>query len=229
MTIIEAIKDLIEDPTGIAIREDIVFKNKTIQITDSQNPKNFAHYTNINGKLSTLKKQYLDVTSFNMAKEAIERKENNLRVSLIGEPKHGSNAKNEHCLKFMTIDIEKKEVNIYVRSSDLIKKFQMDARLVEEIISDLGLDNTKFTYTYNFDLIRLRAPFFWLYLKELTQNQIDELLSQDVPIVKIFKKYCEQALQKDIKYKSLERTKRYMIKHPSWAMIKKHIVGGDLQ
>ncbi len=194
-----------------------------IKIENIEDPFKLCFYTNRNGKIKMLERQYVNRESINEGLINLE-KSGLAEVSLIGLPKHGSNANYKHCLTYMVIDKENKSVVVNFRNSDFIKKFPIDLYLIKEILREMGI--LDYDIYCNFEKITLRSSYLYIYLNQIYNTQgiekVYEYMDSNYPIVKKFIEYYKINLKKEIKYKSLERSRRYMMESEVYPFIEKY-------
>lgn len=193
------------------------FKNVVIdQFNLVEDPFKTCCYTNPRGKLSTLRKQYLNEESL---KDVFSS--NKVEVSMIGGPKWGSTAGNKHCMERLEVDHNNKHVTIYFRNSDFLKKFLVDIYFVKEILSEVGIGG--YTYSCVFENLTLRSPFVYLFLNEVEkyegEEKVKEYLDSDNVLIRSFLEHYKKLEGKDISYKSLERCRRRMKASPLYVSI----------
>lgn len=196
--------------------EDITISNFSLQ----EDPFTTCLYRNRQGKLTTLRKQYLNQDSLDQifSQKVVE-------VSMVGGPKWGSTAGNKHCMKSLIVDHSQKTVRINFRNSDFFKKFLVDIYFVKTILAEVGV--VDYTYSCYFENLTLRLPFVYLflnsvYLKEGEQS-LRSYLSSGNTLVSEFLAYYRKQLSKNLTYKSLERAQRIMKGLESFNIIKEYI------
>lgn len=184
------------------------FKDVQIEQFDLyEDPFSTCCYVNKRGKLTTLRKQYLNQESLDkiFSDDVVE-------VSMVGGPKWGSTAGNKHCMKSLIVDHKKKLVIINFRNSDFLKKFLVDIYFVEEILKEVGV--VGYSYSCHFDNLTLRVPFVYLFLNSVYNGQGDahvrKYLDSDNKLIQAFLDCYRQQKNKVITYKSLERAGRRM-------------------
>lgn len=172
-----------------------------------EDPFSSCCYTNQQGKLSSLRKQYLNQESLNSLFSA-----DRVEVSMIGGPKWGSAAKNQHCMESLLVDHQNKRVTINFRNSDFFKKFLVDLYFVKTILSEAGVNG--YSYSCHFENLTLRTPFVYLLLNQVYKAEgeaaVRKYLESDNPLIQAFIAYYSSPSTKSITYKSLERAQRRM-------------------
>lgn len=186
------------------------------QVSLSEDPFTTCCYTNKNGKLATLRKQYLN-------KQSLDEVLNSpvAHVSMVGGPKWGSTAGNKHCMESLLVDHLTKNVVINFRNSDFLKKFLVDLYFVENILSEKGIKG--YTFSCLFKNLTLRVPFLYLYLAQIPEPEVRAFLEGDNPMAKEFIRYYKGVNEKTPTYKSLERSARYMRLLPVYTIIKEYL------
>lgn len=175
------------------------------------NPFTTCFYRNSKGKMSTLRKQYLNQESLHKIFE-----DKKVTVSMVGGPKWGTTAGNKHCMASLQIDHTNKTVEVHFRNSDFFKKFLVDIYFVEEILKEVGV--TGYKYSCYFTQLTLRIPFTYIYLEQVFKGAFSEegerevrnYLNSDNPLMKDFLDYYRGIQNKKISWKSLERAQRVM-------------------
>ena len=185
-----------------------------------EDPFTTCCYVNKTGKISTLRKQYLNQDSLSQIFS-----DNVVEVSMVGGPKWGSTAGNKHCMKSLTVDHTNKTVTINFRNSDFLKKFLVDIYFVKLILSEVGV--TGYTYSCNFENLTLRGPFVYLFLNQVYQKEGDEAvrkyLNSDNKLIKSFLDHYRANKDKKVSWKSLERSGRRMSELRVYSIIKEFI------
>ena len=184
-------------------------------------------YRNPKGKMSTLRKQYLNQESLHKIFE-----DKVVTVSMVGGPKWGTTAGNKHCMASLQIDHTNKTVEVYFRNSDFFKKFLVDIYFVEEILKEVGV--TGYKYSCHFTQLTLRTPFTYIYLEQVFKGAFSEsgeeevkaYLSSNNPLIKDFLDYYKGIQDKKISWKSLERAQRVMRESASVYKIIEPYLGG---
>lgn len=177
-------------------------------------------YVHKAGKISTLRKQYLNQNSLSQifSDKVVE-------VSMVGGPKWGSTAGNKHCMKSLTVDHTNKTVTINFRNSDFLKKFLVDIYFVKLILSEVGV--TGYTYSCNFENLTLRGPFVYLFLNQVYQKEgekaVRDYLNSENKLIKSFLDHYKSVKGKKVTWKSLERSGRRMAELPVYNIIKEYI------
>lgn len=190
------------------------------QVSLSEDPFKTCCYTNINGKLSTLRKQYLNKESLDKVKDR-DPSETVSVVSMVGGPKWGSTAGNKHCMELLKVDHQNKKVEICFRNSDFLKKFLVDLFFVRSILSEVGIEG--YSFSCYFKNLTLRTPFLYLYLAQLPEELVRKFLESDNPLALEFIRYYRGVSKKAPTYKSLERSARYMKALPVYNIIKEYL------
>ena len=174
-----------------------------------EDPFKTCLYRNPRGKLTTLRKQYLNSESL---KQIFSNQV--VKVSMVGGPKWGTTKGNKHCMESLLVDHTNKVVQINFRNSDFFKKFLVDIYFVEEILREVGISG--YRYCCHFDQLTLRTPFTYLYLEQVLLNNTDgelkvrDYLSSDNSLMFSFIHYYRDLSNKKLSWKSLERAFRVM-------------------
>ena len=185
-----------------------------------EDPFSTCLYRNPRGKLTTLRKQYLNQDSLNQIFSS-----SLVEVSMVGGPKWGSSAGNKHCMKSLIVDHQNKSVIINFRNSDFLKKFLVDIYFVKTILAEVGVEG--YTYSCHFDNLTLRLPFVYLFLDSVYQKEgeksLRSYLSSNNQLIVDFLEYYRKQLGKNLTYKSLERAQRIMKGLKSFEVIREYI------
>lgn len=197
------------------------FENVFLENFDlTEDPFSTCCYTNKAGKISTLRKQYLNHDSLSQIFSSDQ-----VEVSMVGGPKWGSTAGNKHCMKSLLVDHLNKKVTINFRNSDFLKKFLVDIYFVKLILSEVGV--VDYSYSCNFDNLTLRGPFVYLFLNQVYHKDGEELvreyLNSDNKLIISFLDYYRSIKGKQITWKSLERSSRRMAELQVYNIIKEFI------
>lgn len=196
--------------------EDITLNNFSL----GEDPFSTCLYRNPKGKVTTLRKQYLNRESLGeiFSSDVVE-------VSMVGGPKWGSSAGNKHCMKSLVVDHKEKSVRVNFRNSDFFKKFLVDIYFVKTILSEVGVID--YTYSCYFENLTLRLPFVYLFLNSVYlkegEDSLRAYLSSESVLIKEFLDYYRKQLDKKVTYKSLERAQRIMKELKSFEIIKEYI------
>ena len=172
-----------------------------------EDPFSTCCYTNKRGKLTLLRKQYLNQNSLSQifSGDLVE-------VSMVGGPKWGSTAGNKHCMQSLVVDHKNKQVKINFRNSDFLKKFLVDIYFVQEILKEVGV--VDYSYSCHFDMLTLRSPFVYLFLNQVYlvegEKSVREYLESDNKLILSFLDNYKKSKDKKISYKSLDRSRRRM-------------------
>ena len=176
------------------------FTNITLSDFDlKEDPFLTCQYRNRKGKLTALRKQYLNRESLDQifSSEVVE-------VSMVGGPKWGSSAGNKHCMKSLIVDHKAKKVLINFRNSDFFKKFLVDIYFVKSILSEVGVEG--YTYSCYFENLTLRLPFVYLFLNSVYlkegESALRSYLSSGNILISEFLGYYKKQLDKKLTYKS---------------------------
>lgn len=193
---------------------------------DSFDPFEICCYTNKEGKLSLLSRNYRNEDSINQAKKALKGGHSIVSVSLIGEAKHGSVKNKDFCMYTLFINKDEKRATVIFRNSDVFKKLLIDIYWLKNILmKELGIENYQLDACFN--ALTLRAPFFYIYLNaarkledeekerinqnaiplEIVPDVIKDTLSTNNVVVKAFLSWYNKPTPN---YKSLERAGRRM-------------------
>lgn len=185
---------------------------------DTFDPFELCCYTNKEGKLTLLSRNYRNEESINAAKEALKGGHSIISVSLIGKPKHGSVKNKDYCMTTLFINKDQKRATVVFRNSDVFKKLLIDVYWLKNVLmKELGIDDYELDACFN--ALTLRAPFFYIYLKagkkywnecstsEVIPDFIANTLSTKNPLVKAFIDWYNKPTPN---YKSLERAGRRM-------------------
>ena len=196
--------------------EDITLSNFNL----TEDPFSTCLYRNPKGKVTTLRKQYLNQESLD---QIFSRKI--VEVSMVGGPKWGSSSGNKHCMKSLVVNHQDKTVRVNFRNSDFFKKFLVDIYFVKTILSEVGV--LDYTYSCHFENLTLRLPFVYLFLNSVYLKEgeasLRAYLSSGNLLVNEFLSYYRKQLDKNLTYKSLERAQRIMKSLESFEIIKEYI------
>jgi hypothetical protein len=196
--------------------QDITLDNFDLK----EDPFSTCLYRNRQGKLTTLRKQYLNQESLSkiFSDQVVE-------ISMIGGPKWGSTSGNKHCMRSLVVDHNQKTVRINFRNSDFLKKFLVDIYFVKLILSEVGVKD--YTYSCYFENLTIRLPFVYLFLNSVYlkegENSLRSYLSSGNTIISEFLLYYKKQLGKTLTYKSLERAQRIMKELKSFEIIKEYL------
>lgn len=185
-----------------------------------EDPFTTCLYRNPRGKVTTLRKQYLNQESLDkiFSGPVVE-------VSMVGGPKWGSTSGNKHCMRSLTVDHNNKTVRVNFRNSDFLKKFLVDIYFVKTILSEVGVKDYK--YSCHFENLTLRLPFVYLFLNSVYLREgeasLRSHLSSGNLVISEFLVYYKKQLDKKVTYKSLERAQRIMKSLKSFEIIKEYI------
>lgn len=204
-----------------------------VKLSDNIDPFELCCYTNTNGKLSMLNKNYYNSASIEQAKEKLKSGVSITSVSLIGQPKHGSVKNKDFCMYTMFINKEEKRATVVFRNSDFLKKLPIDVYWIKNILFvDLGIEDYKLDLVFN--SITMRVPFFYIYLNYLykSNNNKEEALSvikncvnfKHIKFINDFKKWYSKPVSN---YKSLERAYRRLQEQPYYNIIKQSFNKGE--
>ena len=200
-------------------------------MTGSTDPFELCCYTNKQGKLSLLNRNYRNEESIKEAKSKLKGANSIVSVSLIGEPKHGSVKNKDACMYTLFINKDEKRATVIFRNSDVFKKLPIDVYWLQNcLMPDLGIENYKLDACFN--SITLRAPFFYIYInaakKRYTneKNVVENILSADNSLVKAFLAWYNKPAPN---YKSLERAGRRMRELEIYKEIEPFIKGAHVE
>lgn len=185
-------------------------------------PFDLCCYTNKEGKLTLLNRNYRNQESINEAKKKLKGSNSIVSVSLIGEKKHGSVKNKDFCMYTLFINKDEHRATVIFRNSDILKKLLIDVYWLKNcLFKELGIDDYRLDGVFN--SVTLRAPFFYLYLNALkNKTKIEDTLSRDYPLVKKFKLWYSKPTPN---YKSLERAGRRMRELDIYKTIEPYIKG----
>lgn len=178
----------------------------------TEDPFETCCYINKKGKISTLRKQYLNQESLDEIFSG-----DKVTVSMVGGPKWGSTSGNKHCMKTLEIDHQKKECLITFRNSDFLKKFLVDIFFVISLLRGKGLADYRFSCY--FENLTLRTPFVYLFLNSLYKAEgleaVRKYLESPNVLMADFQAYYRAAKKPEKQtWKSLERCGRLMRQLP---------------
>lgn len=199
---------------------DYVYYNQSWKdISMTENPFKICLYSNPKGKLKKLYKEYYNIEAWSSFRDKEQ-----VTISMIGQPKVGSNAKQKHCMIYLLINHLEKEITLHFRNSDFFKKFLVDIFFVKDLISHYGLDDYKLNV--EFEKLTLRLPFAYIYLNYIynkTQDieKVKELLTES--LFQDFVKYYKKNEDKNKNWKSLERCNRYMKNTEVYPIVESYI------
>lgn len=194
-------------------------------------PFELCCYTNKNGKMSLLTKNYWNQESIDEAKKLLKGGNTIVSVSLIGQKKHGSIKNKDYCMYNLFINRDDKRATVVFRNSDILKKLLIDVYwLKTKLFPELGI--TDYALDGIFNAVTVRAPFYYIYLNWLKKedNRIqagmfDTILKnhlEDYP-KQIDEMFLEWYKKPAPNYKSLERAGRRMKELDIWPEISKYI------
>ena len=197
---------------------------------DTFDPFELCCYTNKEGKLSLLSRNYRNEDSIKAAKTALKGGHSIVSVSLIGEAKHGSVKNKDFCMYTLFINKDEKRATIIFRNSDVFKKLLIDIYWLKNILmKELGIE--KYRLDACFNALTLRAPFFYIYLNAAkkywfetsgTKDFISDVLLRDHN--KVVNAFLEWYNKPTPNYKSLERAGRRMKELDIWPEIEVWLV-----
>ena len=185
----------------------------------TDDPFKVCCYVNPKGKISSLRKQYLNKESLDQIFSGDQ-----VEVSMVGGPKWGSAAGNKHCMKSLYVNHSSKQVQINFRNSDFFKKFLVDIYFVEKILSEAGVKD--YSYSCYFENLTLRTPFVYLFLNQVyntNPQKVKEYLESDNPLMVEFLQYYKKAEGKTLNFKSLDRCRRRMKELTVYSLIREYI------
>ena len=195
--------------------------------TDTFDPFELCCYTNREGKLSLLSRNYRNEESIKEAKEKLKGCNSIVSVSLIGEKKHGSVKNKDFCMYTLFINKDEKRATVIFRNSDVFKKLLIDVYWLKNVLMpELGIENYQLDACFN--SLTLRAPFFYIYLNAAkryyadTPDVISDILKEDNKVVKAFLSWYNKPTPN---YKSLERASRRMKELEIYKEIEPYIKG----
>lgn len=180
-------------------------------------------YTQKQGKLNMLSKNYINKESMKNAKKDLkDSNHDQIILSLIGEPKHGTVKNKDQCMQLAIINKGQKRITLFFRNSDFFKKFLVDVHWFHQIVMK-ELDISNYQLDICFNAVTLRSPFFYIYLQEVFNDEWEknpeyfkQLIVSNHPIINSFKKHYSKPIGK---YKSLERAGRRMRELSCWPII----------
>lgn len=204
---------------------------------DTFDPFELCCYTNKEGKLSLLSRNYRNEASIKHAKTALKGGHSIVSVSLIGEAKHGSVKNKDFCMYTLFINKDEKRATVIFRNSDVFKKLLIDIYWLKNVLmKELGIENYRLDACFN--SLTLRAPFFYIYLNagkkywnELSTSEeipdfIANTLSTNNIVVKAFLAWYNKPTPN---YKSLERAGRRMKELAIYKEIEPFIKGEHIE
>lgn len=199
--------------------------------TGGWDPFDLCCYTNKQGKLTLLNRNYRNAKSIEDAKAKLKGGNSIVSVSLIGEPKHGSVKNKDFCMYTLFINKDEKRATVIFRNSDVFKKLPIDVYWLKNVLMpELGIEDYKLDACFN--SVTLRAPFFYIYLKAAkakyvqSPDVIKEILSEDNYLVKAFLAWYNKPTPN---YKSLERAGRRMKELDIYKEIEPFIKGEHIE
>lgn len=205
--------------------------------TDTFDPFELCCYTNKEGKLSLLSRNYRNEESIKRAKEELKGSHSIVSVSLIGEPKHGSVKNKDFCMYTLFINKDEKRATVIFRNSDVFKKLLIDIYwLKNNLMKELGIEDYRLDACFN--ALTLRAPFFYIYLNagkkywneystsDVIPDFISNTLSTNNIVVKAFLAWYNKPTPN---YKSLERAGRRMKELDIYKEIEPFIKGEHIE
>lgn len=202
---------------------------------DTFDPFKLCCYTNKEGKLSLLSRNYRNEDSIQKAKTALKGGHSIISVSLIGEAKHGSVKNKDFCMYTLFINKDSKRATVIFRNSDVFKKLLIDIYWLKNVLmKELGIEHYQLDACFN--SLTLRVPFYYIYLNAnqefwnlnnpdpLTKDPhiVTTLLSTNNMIVKDFLAWYNKPTPN---YKSLERAGRRMRELEIYKEIEPYIKG----
>lgn len=200
---------------------------------DTFDPFELCCYTNKEGKLTLLSRNYRNEKSVQEAKQKLKGGNSIVSVSLIGEQKHGSVKNKDFCMYQLFINKDEKRATVIFRNSDIFKKLLIDVYWLKNILmKELGIENYQLDACFN--SITLRAPFFYIYLNAANKHWnldndnlltkgpdiVDMILTNNLPITKAFLAWYRKPAPN---YKSLERAGRRMKELDIWPKLSNYI------
>ena len=201
-----------------------VFYNMNV---DDIDPFELCCYTNKNGKMSLLTKNYWNQESIDNAKKLLKSGNSIVSVSLIGEKKHGSVKNKDYCMYNLFINKDEKRATVVFRNSDILKKLLIDVYwLKNKLFPELGITDYKLDGVFN--AVTIRAPFYYIYLNWYYKSDpefFDEELKirfENYPRT-IDKMFLEWYRKPAPNYKSLERAGRRMKELDIWPKLSNYI------
>ena len=197
---------------------------------DTFDPFKLCCYTNKEGKLSLLSRNYRNEASIKAAKESLKGGHSIVSVSLIGEAKHGSVKNKDFCMYTLFINKDEKRATVIFRNSDVFKKLLIDIYWLKNVLmKELGIE--KYRLDACFNALTLRAPFFYIYLNAAKKYWLetsgikdfisDVLLRDSNKVVNAFLEWYNKPTPN---YKSLERAGRRMKELDIWPEIEDWLV-----
>lgn len=142
---------------------------------DTFDPFELCCYTNKEGKLSLLSRNYRNHDSIERAKKELKGGHSIITVSLIGEAKHGSVKNKDFCMYQLFINKDEKRATVIFRNSDVLKKLLIDVYWLKNVLmKELGIENYQLDACFN--SVTLRAPFLYIYLNAEYQTYVSPVL-----------------------------------------------------
>lgn len=194
---------------------------------DGVDPFKICCYTNSNGKMSLLTKNYWNQDSIDAAKKLLKGGNTIVSVSLIGEKKHGSIKNKDYCMYNLFINKDNKRATVVFRNSDILKKLLIDVYwLKTKLFPELGITDYKLDGIFN--AVTIRAPFYYIYFNWLKISGSDWFEEQVKNHLEDYSRavdntFLEWYRKPAPNYKSLERAGRRMKELDIWPELSKYI------
>lgn len=214
------IRQLLEkEPDEITAHDYIYNNQRWDDFILNEDPFKVCLYTNTKGKMSKLYREYFNIDAWSNLKNTYH-----VKISMIGAPKSGTNAKQKHCIIYLDIDHNEKKVVIHFRNSDFFKKFLVDVYFVKALMEEYGL--LDYSISIEFEKLTLRLAFAYIFLNYIYNKRgdvgiVEEFLNLD--LFSDFIRYYKKHLDKDCTWKSLERCARYMKQTEVYPILSKYI------
>lgn len=207
--------------------------------TEGWDPFKICCYTNKEGKLSLLRRNYRNEASVNEAKVKLKGHNSIVSVSLIGEAKHGSVKNKDFCMYQLFINKDEKRCTVIFRNSDVLKKLPIDVYwLKNDLMKELGIQDYQLDACFN--SLTLRAPFLYIYFlaswenlkkekgytDDLLKDSLENILKGNNVVVKTFLSWYNKPTPN---YKSLERAGRRMKELEIYKIIEPFIKGANIE
>lgn len=207
--------------------------------TGDWDPFKMCCYTNKEGKLSLLRRNYRNEASINEAKAKLKGHNSIVSVSLIGEAKHGSVKNKDFCMYQLFINKDEKRCTVIFRNSDVLKKLPIDVYwLKNDLMKELGIQDYQLDACFN--AVTLRAPFLYIYFNadwekmksefnypdEVLKESLENVLKSNNVVVKTFLNWYNKPTPN---YKSLERAGRRMKELEIYKIIEPYIKGANIE